>query len=81
VILWPDTSKPGVHYRRLDSNGGFLEEDAHLIAAAPELRSTAMDTLSLIENLADNIRYIDRVQALEAALRAAIAKAHGGTTA
>lgn len=37
VVLWPDASKPGTHYRRLDSNGGFIEQDARLIAAAPEL--------------------------------------------
>lgn len=37
VVLWPDASKPGTHYRRLDSNGGFIEQDARLIAAAPDL--------------------------------------------
>lgn len=39
VIIRPDTSKPGVHHRRVDYKGNFLEEDARLIAAAPELLS------------------------------------------
>lgn len=34
AIFWPDTSKGGVHYRRLDSGGGMLEADANFIAAA-----------------------------------------------
>ncbi|MBW8463527.1 hypothetical protein [Acidovorax sp.] len=35
VILWPD--KGGTHMRRLDYQGNFTEQDARLIAAAPEL--------------------------------------------
>ena len=46
-------------------------------AAAPELLSMAEATLSLIEDMADLIRYTDRVEALETALRAVIAKATG----
>jgi hypothetical protein len=53
--------------------------DACLIAAATELLALAKDTQSLINDLSDNIRYIDRVQALEASLGAAIAKATGST--
>lgn len=34
AVFWPDTSKGGVHYRRLDSGGGMLEDDANFIAAA-----------------------------------------------
>jgi hypothetical protein len=41
VILWTDTSKPGVHHRRLDIKGTFSEADARLIAAAPELLEAA----------------------------------------
>ena len=49
-------------------------------AAAPDLLSTAEGALSLIEDLADSIRYTDRVQALETELRAAIAKATGSAS-
>lgn len=35
VILWSD--KGGTHMRRLDYQGNFTEQDARLIAAAPEL--------------------------------------------
>ena len=34
VLLWPDTSKPGVHMRRLDDVDCFSEADATLIAEA-----------------------------------------------
>ena len=34
AVFWPDTSKGGVHYRRLDSGGGMIEADANFIAAA-----------------------------------------------
>ena len=34
AIFWPDASKGGTHYRRLDSGGGMLEADADFIAAA-----------------------------------------------
>lgn len=37
VVLWKDTSKSGVHTRRLDYKGTFTEADARLIAAAPDL--------------------------------------------
>ncbi|OZI21756.1 hypothetical protein CAL18_12595 [Bordetella genomosp. 7] len=34
ALFWPDSSKGGVHYRRLDSNGGMTEADADLITNA-----------------------------------------------
>lgn len=34
AIFWPDTSKGGVHYRRLDSGGGMEQADAEFIACA-----------------------------------------------
>jgi hypothetical protein len=34
AIFWPDSSKGGVHYRRLDSGGGMEQVDADYIAAA-----------------------------------------------
>ena len=34
AVFWPDTSKGGVHYRRLDSGGRMLEADANFVAAA-----------------------------------------------
>lgn len=33
AVFWPDTSKGGVHYRRLDSGGGMEHVDAEFIAA------------------------------------------------
>lgn len=36
-LYWPDTSKGGVHMRRLGYNGQFKKADADLYAAAPEL--------------------------------------------
>lgn len=39
AVFWPDRSKSGVHYRRVDDRGGFGEADARLIAAAPDLLS------------------------------------------
>ena len=50
-----------------------------LIAAAPELLGIAVDALALIGDLTDSVRYTDRVQALEEALGAVIAKATGAT--
>lgn len=32
ALFWPDNSKGGMHYRRLDSNGGMLEADAEFIS-------------------------------------------------
>ncbi|MHA3905189.1 hypothetical protein ACTPOE_16915 [Castellaniella sp. WN] len=34
AVIWPDTSKGGIHYRRLDSGGGMEQVDAGYIAAA-----------------------------------------------
>ena len=51
--------------------------NARLIAESPDLFGLAQDMLALIEDLADSIRYIDRVQDLEARLRAAISRATG----
>lgn len=34
AIFWPDSSKGGIHYRRLDSGGGMEQVDADYIAAA-----------------------------------------------
>lgn len=28
AVFWPDTSKGGIHYRRLDSGGGMEQVDA-----------------------------------------------------
>lgn len=43
AIFWPDSSKGGVHYRRLDSGGGMEQMDADYIAAAnPETIRTLL---------------------------------------
>lgn len=34
AVFWPDTSKGGTHWRRLDSGGGMLEPDAAYVAAS-----------------------------------------------
>lgn len=34
AVFWIDTTKGGIHSRRLDSGGGMLESDAAHIAAA-----------------------------------------------
>lgn len=44
VILWP--SKGGQHMRRVDYSGNFIEADATLIAAAPELLAALADILA-----------------------------------
>lgn len=78
VILWPDTSKPGVHHRRLDSNGGFVEEDARLIAAAPDLLEALLGLASTLENIGGE--HVTGLQGSEKRLDAAyaaIAKATG----
>jgi hypothetical protein len=54
VILWSDTSKPGVHWRRLDDSGHFTEQDAKLISAAPEIKRQRDALLAAIKVLADD---------------------------
>ncbi len=61
VIQWAD--KGGQHMRRLDYKGNFVEPDARLIAAAPEL-------LALLIKYVDNENYgkpltIDDMEAAE----------------
>ena len=34
AVFWPDTSKGGIHWCRLDSGGGMLEPDAAYVAAS-----------------------------------------------
>lgn len=43
ALFWPDTSKGGVHYRRLDSNGGITEADAELITNAVRALPALLD--------------------------------------
>ncbi|WP_353630673.1 hypothetical protein AADG64_22465 [Achromobacter xylosoxidans] len=43
ALFWPDTSKGGVHYRRLDSNGGITEADAELITNAVKALPALLD--------------------------------------
>lgn len=65
VVLWPDTSRPGVHHRRLDYKGEFLAADATLMAAAPDMLAALQGVL----------RVADRATVEFDAVRAAIAKA------
>lgn len=84
VVLWPDTSKPGVHMRRIDWQGQFTEADAKLIAAAPELLEALRFLLGVqgADELSDVALEMkaDEGDAYYAAVlrsRAAIAKATG----
>ena len=80
VILFPDTSKPGIHHRRLDSKGNFIEEDARLIAAAPELLEALQQMLYWSESrLPCGDPSLQELVRAQAAARAAIAKATGAT--
>jgi hypothetical protein len=45
VLLWPDTSKPGVHMRRLDHLGEFSEADARLLATSKDLLAACQAAL------------------------------------
>lgn len=77
VVLWPDTSKPGVHHRRLDYRGEFLAADATLMAAAPDLLEAliaAEAAMNRIRCTSHTVPWEDTGPAVEQA-RAAIAKA------
>lgn len=63
VVLWPD--KGGTHMRRLDYQGNFTEQDARLIAAAPELLAALLAV----------VKVADRATAEFDQARVAIAKA------
>lgn len=58
AVFWPDTSKGGIHYRRLDSGGGMEEVDADLIAAAsPDvIRALLAERDALREALTECLR-------------------------
>lgn len=68
VILWLD--ERGEHRRRLDYRGNFIERDARLIAAAPEL----LEALKLTERGDTDIP-----SDIRARIRSAIDKAEGGS--
>lgn len=65
AVFWKDTSKPGIHSRRLDYQGCFTEADARLVAAAPDL----------LASLIEVVRISDRKHDAWDAAKAAIAKA------
>lgn len=72
-VFWNDTSKRGVHTRRLDKSGAFSEADANLIAAAPDL-------LIALKNLVDDFdKSVQTTDPMLIEARAAIARAEGRT--
>lgn len=87
AVLWPDTSKGGTHYRRIDSGGGMEQVDADYIAAAnPEticallaerdaLREALKDCAAVCAG--ETFSKSGLVRALELA-RAALAQEQGG---
>lgn len=48
ALFWPDTSKGGVHSRRLDSNGGMTEADADLITNAVRALPALLDEIDAL---------------------------------
>lgn len=76
AIFFNDDSKPGRWQRRLDrdKDGTFSEEDARLIAAAPDLLEALQDLLCAYGNVKPE--YATEDDACRMA-RAAIAKATG----
>lgn len=84
VILWPDTSKPGIHHRRLDYQGNFTEADARLLAASREMFDALLLSFHALEAISNEMtvgeRYTNAGQHLLDALepaRMALAKALG----
>ncbi|OQA29782.1 MAG: hypothetical protein BWY57_03212 [Betaproteobacteria bacterium ADurb.Bin341] len=82
AVFWPDMSKGGVHYRRLDSGGGMLEADANFIATAnPAVVLELVRRLRTAESEAVKserraIEYGDIVHQFTIAMRAALVAAH-----
>lgn len=75
AVFWQDTSKPGVHSRRLDYKGCFTEADARLIAAAPELLEALQECADFIDITVSHL--VDGTKEANKAY-AAIAKATEG---
>lgn len=65
VILWRDTSKPGVHMRRLDYKGSFTEADARAIAAVPVMIHALECALASMES---GVTSLGAIRAVRAAL-------------
>lgn len=70
VIVWRDGTDANHQYRRLGRDGNFTEQDARLIAAAPDLLNAAVRVLELWDNNGNPAGAFEL-------LRAAIAKAEG----
>ena len=63
AVFWPDMSKGGVHYRRLDSGGGMLEADANFIATAnPAVVLELVRRLREAENDTERLNFLERRQ-------------------
>lgn len=60
AVLWPDYSKSGVRYRRLDYQGGFTKHDANFITNAkrivPALLSSHDAQAAEIERLRNSVK-------------------------
>lgn len=75
VLLWPSAAAgKGLHMRRLDSSGEFMEADARRMAAAPELLESVQAAINCIGELSPTQARAEVLQMLTAAAE----KATGG---
>lgn len=89
AVFWPDTSKGGIHYRRLDSGGGMEQVDAGYIAAAhPETIRTLLADYDRMRDALETIAVYPHARdqemstaAMRKIARAALAQEQGGSDA
>lgn len=70
VILWA-SKLHGTHMKRLDSAGEFMESDARLLAASPDLLAAAQAAWNCIGELPPTQVRVEVAQMLQAAIEKA----------